>query len=41
MGDSLIKIIKCADCGAELVEMAKSHESDKIEKIIAHCSVNY
>ena len=36
----LITIIKCADCGESLVEMAKAYNSDKVEKVIAHCSVN-
>jgi len=38
--DSLITIIKCADCEESLVEMVKSHDSDKLQKIIAHCSVD-
>ena len=36
----LITIIKCADCEESLVEMAKAYNSDRVEKIIAHCSVN-
>lgn len=34
---SLTTTIKCADCGRSLVEMVKSHDSDKLQKIIAHC----
>lgn len=36
----LTTIIKCADCGVSLIEMVKSHNSDKLQKIIAHCSVD-
>ena len=36
----LITIIKCADCGEPLIEMAKAYDSDKVEKVIAYCSVN-
>ena len=38
--NDLITIIKCADCGEPLVEMAKAYNSDKVEKIIAHCSID-
>ena len=38
--NDLITFIKCADCGEPLIEMAKAYDSDKVEKIIAHCSVN-
>ena len=34
---SLITIIKCADCERPLVEMVKSHDSDKLQKITACC----
>ena len=32
--------IKCADCETSLVEMVKFDDSDKVQQIKAHCSVD-